>query len=386
MITSSKKEILFVVLYLLATLILLSLLSPRSARADGGAPQLAYIAGAAQGISAYDIAQNKVTSTLSVPGDPRIIQLSLDGRFLYAAQPGLGRMTMLAARTGQTICSAALPGQPSLLALDPVAGSNIIYAAGGAASVSAIDATTCAIKHTFKTNGPVDGLAVTNLGAGSTTSDEIWTSSGDGVSVLDTTGKLLATIPVAGGPQYISIPPGTAAYVTTRQNSVDAIDLESHRVFTLLSEGSFGPMDYDAVTGEVYVPDRQNDRLDVLAPLTSASSPLPHEPAHVYKLDAAPQSIAITSDGQLGFTALSGGMIAMIDVPGQDIIRTASVGGNPNFIITGLYPPLVGTTPQSASTWGTVINVLAYAFVLVLIVVPIILFRKYSRANVKKHS
>jgi hypothetical protein len=145
-------------------------------------------------------------------------------------------------------------------------------------------------------------------------------------------------------------------------------------------------MDYDAVTGEVYVPDRQNDRLDVLAPLTSASSPLPHEPAHVYKLDAAPQSIAITSDGQLGFTALSGGMIAMIDVPGQDIIRTASVGGNPHFIITGLYPPLVGTTPQSASTWGTVINVLAYAFVLVLIVVPIILFRKYSRANVKKHS
>jgi DNA-binding beta-propeller fold protein YncE len=384
MIQSSKKGILRVSLYLLPALTLLALLTAPTAHADGGAPQLAYIAGAGQGISAYDIAQNKVTSRIAVAGDPRVVQLSLDGRFLYIAQPGLGRMTMLAARTGQQICSASLPGRPALLALDPVAGSNVLYAAGGVASVSAINASTCAIIHTFTTSAPVDGLAVTDLGAGSTTVDEIWASCGNVVNVMDTGGRHLATIPVAGGPQYITIPPGTTAYVTTRQGGVDAIDLQSHRVFALLSGGSFGPMDFDAVTGEVYVPDRQNERLDVLTPLTSPPPPLPEEPAHTYKLDAAPQAVAITSDGQLGFVALSGGKVAMIDVPGENIINTVNVGGNPQFIITGLYPPLVGTTPQSASTWGTVISVLAYAFVLALIVVPIVLFRRYSRARIKK--
>lgn len=74
----------------------------------------------------------------------------------------------------------------------------------------------------------------------------------------------------------------------------------------------------------------------------------------------------------------------MIDVPGKQIVDTIFVGGNPHFIITGLYPPLVGTTPQQASTWSTVINILAYAFVAALLIVPILLFRKFNRADAKK--
>jgi hypothetical protein len=91
--------------------------------------------------------------------------------------------------------------------------------------------------------------------------------------------------------------------------------------------------------------------------------------------------VAITSDGQLGFIALSGGNVAMLDVPGKQIVNTLSVGGNPHFIITGLYPPLIGTTPQQASIWGTVVNIVAYVFVIVLFIIPILIFRRYSRVN-----
>jgi len=74
----------------------------------------------------------------------------------------------------------------------------------------------------------------------------------------------------------------------------------------------------------------------------------------------------------------------MVDIPGKQIVDTIFVGGNPHFIITGLYPPLVGTTPQQASTWTTVINILAYAFVAALLIVPILLFRRFSRTSTEK--
>jgi DNA-binding beta-propeller fold protein YncE len=372
------------ILSLFLMLMLLLAITPLTARADGGAPNLAYVAGTMQGISTIDIGQQKVTGTISVGGDPHSVVLSLDGRFLYVAQPTLGRVTMLAARTGQTICTANVPGQPTLLAFDTTPGANTLYAAGnGDVSVSAIDSTNCAIKYTYRTNGPVYGIAVAQISSGSsgTTSDQIWVSGTTALTIFDATGKQLDTIPIAGGPQYLTIPPGTMVYVTTRQGSVDAVDIGTHRVFTLLTGGAFGPMDYDAITGEVYAPDRLNKQLDVLTPLNSATTTVPREPVQTFSLGVAPQSVAITSDGQLGFVALSGGNVAMLDVPGHQIVNTIFVGGTPHFIITGLYPPIVGTTPQEASVWGTVINILAYAFVIALFIVPLLLFRRYSRAG-----
>src|SRR5712691_2176419 len=48
-------------------LLLVGLLSP-TAHADGGAPQLAYVAGTAQGISVIDIARRRVTGSITVAG------------------------------------------------------------------------------------------------------------------------------------------------------------------------------------------------------------------------------------------------------------------------------------------------------------------------------
>ncbi|HEX9135188.1 MAG TPA: hypothetical protein VF844_23110 [Ktedonobacteraceae bacterium] len=352
------------------------------ASADGGAPNLAYVAGTEKGISVIDIGQQKVTGSFTIGGDPAAIFLSLDGRFLYVTQPTSGRVSMLATKTGQSICSANVPGQPSLLAFDP--GLNVLYTAGNHGdSVSALDPNNCAIKQTINLSSPIYGLAVAVIGSGAPgdTVNQLWVADTTSLNVFQNN-KLLGNIPIPGGPQSIVIPPGFTAYVTTRQGSVYAADLATRKLSPpLLSGGSFGTMDYNAFTSEVYIPDMQNKQVDVLSPVFPGTNKLPHEPGYTIRLGVAPQSIAITSDGQLGFIALAGGNVAMLDIPGKQIVNTILVGGNPRFIITGLYPPLIGTTPQETSIWGTVINVAAYILVIALLIVPIVLFQRYARSK-----
>ena len=221
--------------------------------------------------------------------------------------------------------------------------------------VRALDPQTCAIKQTFETHEPVYGLAVTASAAANatpSTPNQIWITGTTTLTIFDANGQLLGSVPIAGGPQNISIPGGFTAYVTTRQGTVVAVDLNSRQVIrTLLSGGQFGPMDYDANTGEVYVPDRMHNQLDVLAPIVADTTVPQQEPARIIPLHSSPQSVAITSDGQLGFVTLSNGQVLMLDVPRGSIVTNFSVGGTPHFIITGLYPPANAplTTPQQAT-------------------------------------
>jgi hypothetical protein len=108
-------------------------------------------------------------------------------------------------------------------------------------------------------------------------------------------------------------------------------------------------MDYDAITGEVYVPDAQHNVLNVLSPVDTGVTTLPKEPERVIHLDDTPDSVAITNDGLLGFIALRGGKVAMIDLIAHRLVYTVVVGGTPHFIITGLYPPPEFETPTPAS-------------------------------------
>jgi DNA-binding beta-propeller fold protein YncE len=363
---------------LLLPLVFLLVFSPM-AYADGGAPQLAYVAGAAHGISVIDIAQRRITGTIALTGNPRTVLLSPDGALLYVTQPESGRVAVIVAKTGKILCTASLPGQPSLLALS--LDATVLYVAGqGDSSVRALNPTTCAIQHTFKTNEPVYGLAVTASTAPDatpSTPNQLWITGTTALTVFEATGHLLGSVPVAGGPEYISIPGGFTAYVTTREGTVVAVDLNTRQVIRpLLSGGQFGPMDYDATTGEVYVPDRQHNQLDVLAPVKEGEATMPQEPERILHLSGSPQSIAITSDGQLGFVALSNGQVLMLDVPGRSIVTSIAVGGTPHFIITGLYPPASNgpvaappqtTTPSSASLLDRLFPLVWTALVVLLV-------------------
>ena len=365
----------------LACLFLL-LLTPLTTYADGGAPNRAYVAGTGKGISVIDVAQQKIIDGLATQGDPHEVLLSQDARFLYVTEPQQGNLSILSAATGSTICTASVPGQPTLLALDT--NSNTLYVAGnGASSVSAIDPSNCNIKRTIQTDGPIYGLAIAAIGTANTGSngDQVWVSTKNQLDIFnDNDGSKIGSVNVAGGPQYISIPPGSVAYITTQQGGVVAVDLAKHGVTPLITGGKYEPMDFDEQTGEIFVPDHLHNRLDVLAPI-NPGFPAPKEPERTISLASAPNSVAITSDGQLGFVALQSGQVVMLDIPGRQLITTFNVGGNPQFIITGLNPPTIGTTPQQASILGTLVNIASYALVVALIIVPIIFFMRYARVS-----
>ncbi len=326
---------------------LLSLCSPPRVRADGGAPDLAYVSGTPSGISVIDVLQGKVTKIISVAGDPHTILLSLDGRFLYVTQPGLGQVSVILAETGRPVCTTRLPGKPAFLAFDQY--SNILYTAGsGAARVTALDPTTCAVRHVFQVESSVYGLAVAVMATGSSVNHQLWVAGMDALTIFDgLTEQQLANIPIPNGPQYLSLPPGETVYVTTRQGTVDAVDIRTQAVKQLLTGGAFGPMDYNELTGEVYVPDERHNLLAVLTPVF-AGSPLPKEPNRVIHTGAPPQAVAITNDGLLGFIALRGGKVVMLDLLSRQIAYTDDVGGTPHFVITGLYPPSTHITPPKA--------------------------------------
>ena len=351
-------------------LLIVGLFSP-SAHADGGAPQLAYVAGAAQGISIIDIAQRRVTGTIAVAGSPHTVLLSQDGQSLYVTQPILGRVAVITAKTGKTLCTANLPGQPSLLALS--LDATVLYVAGGGdMSVRALDPVTCAVQRTFETHEPVFGLAVTASTAADatpSTPNQLWITGTTSLTIFEANGHLLGSVPIAGGPQDICIPGGFTAYVTTRQGTVVAVDLSTRQVAsTLLNDGQFGPMDYDANTGEVYVPDRLHNQLDVLTPIVTGTTVTQQEPARIIRLSSSPQSVAITSDGQLGFVALSNGQVLMLDVPNRSIVTSIAVGGTPHFIITGLYPPVSSptSTPKQVATSPSTANLIDRLLFIVL--------------------
>ncbi len=360
------------------------LVTSPAAHADGGAPNLAYVAGSAQGISVIDVAQQKVTSTMSASGDPHAVGLSLDARFLYVTQPTDNHFSIIAAKTGQNVCTTDIAGNPSMLVVDT--NTDLVYVAGNNASnVSVIDGSNCALKRILPTEGPVYGLGLAAVGSSlpNSSGSQIWVSAKNALQIFDgNSGKQIGKITLEG-PGYITIPPGTTAYVTLRAGGMVAIDLGTQKVEQILVAGKYGPMDFDASTGEIYAPNMDNNQLVVLTPVNTGIA-IPREPNRVINLNAKPAAIAITSDGQLGFVALQGGNVLMLDIPGRQSIETFHVGGDPHGVVTGLYPPALGTTPQQATFVTTAANIAGYAFIVILFVVPFILFRRFSKTQKDK--
>ncbi len=365
-----------------------SLIPP--AHADGGAPNLAYIAGTATGIAVIDVAQRRVSRTISVAGDPRSVLLSPDGSLLYATQPPRGQVSILEAATGKILCSASIPGQPSVLARSPQ--NDVVYAAGNDdTGIHVLDAKNCASRTTFQTTGPVHALAISFLSGAFPTHQgdyQIWAATTGKLNVFDTNGTQLANLALAADPQSLCIPPGLIAYVTTRQGTVVALDLSIMR-FTapLLHGGPFGTMDYDAATGEIYIPEQTQHQVAVLAPVLSGTQIKPGKLARQLPLPSVPQAVAITSDGQLGFVTLQDGRVVMLDIPARQPVTTITVGGRPQSVITGLYPPPVivttATTPLAAKRqqplWRNtlfIVSVTIFMLTLLLLIIVILLWRR----------
>ena len=337
---------------------------------DGGAPNLAYVAGAQGGVAVIDIAQQKVVRTLQQVPRASMIQLKSDGSSLYVIQSTENHVQILDPATDKLRCTADLPVHPTLISLSRQEDA-LFVAGANDAHIYSIDPVTCKRLHTISTPGPVTGLT-TSLAGGAfpehTGLYQICAATSGQITIFDSDGKTLDSIKLSATPQFLSAPPGFLLYATTRQGTVITIDLAKQQpIKTLLANGSFGPMDYDETTGEIYVPDQAHHQVAVLLPGNSNAHQVP---VRSITLNSIPTHVAITSDGQLGFIALQDGHVAMLDVPAHKIMATIYVGGSPDFIITGLYPP----RPDSESKPSTLITTTAITLREVILLIFAIIF------------
>ncbi len=389
LIATTTTSICLIAVLLVAILVSLHPTTP--AFADGGAPNLAYVAGTSRGVAVIDVAQRRIARTISIAGSPHNVLLSLDGSLLYVTQPARGQVSLLEAATGKILCSARFAGQPSIMALSPQ--NDVFYVAGNDnTGIHVLDAKTCALRATFQTTGPVHALAISFLSGAFPKHQgdyQLWATTPGGLMVFDTNGTQLANLPLAADPQSLCIPPGLIAYITTGQGTVVALDLSTMR-FTapLLRGGPFGTMDYDAATGEIYVPEQKQHQIAVLAPVLSGTQIEPGKLARQLPLPGVPQAVAITSDGQLGFVALQDGRVVMLDIPARQPVTTITVGGQPQSVITGLYPPASINIPPPTSSQPTnqiqplwhnipfIISVILFALATLALITLILLWRR----------
>jgi YVTN family beta-propeller protein len=355
-------------------------------RADGGAPNLAYVAGsgtAAGDLAIIDISQRRVVGSVAVGQHPAGVVLSTDGRYAYVTESRGNALAIVDANARQVTATIPVGPGPTSLALDLAQTPNLLYIANsGGSSVSVVDPAAQQVRATIPVGLHPSGIAVALSGTGIAETElddaEVYVanSGSDTVSVISTKRRrVIATIPAPGGPLGITIPQtGGVAYVSTRAGTVLALSLATHQLAGVVlrtGAGPLGTMDYDAVTGQIYVPDPSANAVEVLAPVATTTNgtltALPTEPVRVLHIAGAPVAVAITFEGSYGFVAQrTSGAVTLLDAATHQIQATISVGGAPQAIVTGPYPPSV------SSQTAFVFNVLFGAAIVVIMIVALV--------------
>lgn len=326
-----------------------------NARADGGAPNLAYVSGTKDGVSVIDIASQSISATIKVAGDPRGMVLSADSRYLYVAQAQKNSIAVVDAHAHQVINTLTVGAGPTAVMLDLISSSHLWVANTGGDTVTVLDPDAGKTLATVPVGLHPTSIAIASPTSGITEPDgtsEVLVANHDGqsVSVIGSESfQVITTVPLPNQERPIGVTvPGTGgtAYVSTDQGNVYGLTLVSHQFFGPIFSGQqLHFMDYDATNGEVYVPDSAANVVNVLRPVFSGRNPpskLPNEPARTLQIAGGPVSVAITNDGTLGLVAQQEtGDVTMLDVPGHKAVLKIHVGGAPQFLITGPFPPLV---------------------------------------------
>jgi YVTN family beta-propeller protein len=364
----------------LCMMVLASLVAPRPAYADGGAPNLAYVAGGGAGggdLVVIDIGQRQVRGRIHLGGEPEGVVLSVDGSFAYVTQRALDRLAIVDAHEQRVVASVSLGvgAGPSALALVlSQRGAELYVTNSGRDTVSVVDPDGRRVRATIPVGVRPMGLAVAgpDSGIGDPSDAEVYVANEDGdtVSVISATQhRVVATIAVPGGPVSVVVPAtGGIAYVATRSGDIVALSLADHRrlgTALQLQAGAPGTMDYDAVTGQVYVPDAATGTVDILAPVSlgseGAQPGFPHEPVRTIPVGGGPSAVAITFDGAYGFVAQrNAGRVAALDMGDHHVLANIDVGGAPQAIVTGPYPPAV------SGPTAFIVDMLVFAFLLVM--------------------
>ncbi|MGH2515100.1 MAG: hypothetical protein ACRDHP_05535 [Ktedonobacterales bacterium] len=367
--------------------LMLGILAPGAPVAflDGGAPNLAYVVGGGtdgRELVIVDVAKRAVTGRVNLGAAGSSVALSGDASVAYVALPSAGTVAVVDATRRVVTANIAVGGGPQVVLRGFSRGTSVLFVTvAGRNAVAMVNPATRTVLATIPVGAHPVGEALAGQGSGIVDSDindaqlYVANTGSDSVSVLSTDQRtVLATIPMPEPPLQIVIPAtGGIAYVATTAGGVYALSLAHHSVLGKLLQlpgnSAPGQMDYDAVTGQIYVPDPAGSVVEVLAPTTDSGSDaaprLPIEPARTIPLPGGPAAVAITFDGSFGFVAeRDSGRIVMLDVASHQTLATIAVGGAPRAVLTGAYPPAL---PAESSPTGIVVGSgLALLFLLAL--------------------
>src|SRR5579859_5987109 len=308
-----------------------------SARADGGAPNLAYVSGTKDGVAVIDLASQKITGTISLAGDPRGMALSADYRFLYVALAGKNGVAVIDANAKQVTNTYPTGPGPMALMLDLVDPSHLWVANSGGNTVTVLNPDSGKQVATIPVGQHPTGVNIAAPGSGISETDgssEVFVANHDSSSIAvigSESFKVITTVALPNGenPLWVTIPAlGGNAYVTTQQGHVYGLTLASHQVFGPIFTGqSLHFMDYDATNGEVYVPDSQTNLINVLHPAGLDPKSWTGEPVRALAVAGGPTAVAITSDGSLGLVAQhDSGDVTLLEVPTRKALGQVHVG------------------------------------------------------------
>lgn len=369
------------------------------ALADGGAPNLAYVVGGGKSgdqLVAVDIGQRKVAWSVGLGSQPQGVVLSNDGRFAYVPEASANRVAIVDTSAHEVVGNMSVGSGPQAIATDPLGGIHWLFVANTKSnSLTVLDADTHRTHATLAVGQEPVSVAVASStsgirGSSSSSSLEVYVANraSQTLSVITTSDlRTITTIALPEPPCALTIPAtGGIAYVATCAGKVLAVGLASHHVLgTLLPDlgGAPGMMDYDAVTGQLYVPVPVKDQVVILRPggvRADGSLMTPPEPLRTLTFSGGPSAVAITFDGALGFVATrNSGQVVEIDATNRQTLGTVSVGGAPRAIITGPYPPALNR--QTASILTTLVYV---AFALAIAILVVFMVRKNILDNIKR--
>ncbi len=368
------------------------------ARADGGAPNLAYIVGggsSSDNLTVMDIGKRNVAWTLALGNRPQAVVLSSDGRFAYVTEADANRVAIVDTREHSVVGSMPTGSSPQAIAVDPSGSLHWLFVADTAGNtLTILDSDTQRVKATLTVgNAPVSvAVAASNSGISDPSTLEVYVANRQSqtVSVIATRDlRTLATIALPAPPCAINIPStGGIAYVATCQGAVLAVGLASHEVLgTVLSDlgGTPGTMDYDAITGQIYIPVPTKNRVVILRPSGvggNGSLVAPAEPLHILRFSGEPSAVAITFEGALGFVAeRADGRVVELDITNRQTLGAVAVGGEPRAIVTGPYPP-----PLDRQTTVIVVALILGAFIVVFGTLLFLAIRESLRAHRRRLS
>lgn len=367
------------------------------AMADGGAPNLAYVVGAGPGgnqLAVIDIGGRKVSWQLTLSGQPHRVLLSPDARTVYVTEPSANRLALIDAAGHSVSESVPVSNAPTAMALDITSSPNILYVTENTGNaVAMVNLESQQVTATIPVGQHPDGVAIAYSGSGITNFNDpeiyVADTGSNAVSVIGLNERhVIATIPTPGGPENVIIPNvGGVAYVTTRSGTVQAIDVAAHRLLgtVLQTPGdALGVMDFDEVTGQIYVPDATANAVQVLAPVTSSpvyangttstAFQVPHEPARILPNQPGAAAVAITFEGAYTFVAdRMAGQATMLDAGTNAVLARIAVGGSPQSIITGANPPALGQRT------GLIIGMIVLAAIIAMPIYLVVSERRYRR-------